>query len=44
MANVPALVAYEPIVELNIGHALIADAVFVSLEGAVRAFRTAIAR
>lgn len=44
VANVPALVRHEHIVELNIGHALIADAVFVSLEGAVRAFRAAIAR
>jgi pyridoxine 5-phosphate synthase len=41
--NVPALVAIPPIVELNIGHALISDAVFVGLADAVRAYRGAIA-
>ena len=40
--NVPALVRHREIVELNIGHALIADAVFLSLEGAVKAMRRAI--
>ncbi len=44
VANVQALIRCEAIVELNIGHALIADAVFLSLEGAVRAFRAALAR
>lgn len=43
LANVPALVAIREIVELNIGHAMIADAVFMSLAGAVRAMRLAIA-
>jgi pyridoxine 5-phosphate synthase len=41
-ANVPALVRIPEIVELNIGHAIIADAVFLSLGGAVRAMRDAI--
>jgi len=39
---VPGLVRHREIVELNIGHALIADAVFLSLEGAVQAMRRAI--
>jgi pyridoxine 5-phosphate synthase len=43
-ANVPALVAIPGIVELNIGHALISDAVFLGLRGAVRAFREAMVR
>jgi len=42
--NVPALVALPEIVELNIGHALVSDAVFVGLGAAVRAYRDAIAR
>jgi pyridoxine 5-phosphate synthase len=42
--NVPALVAIPEIVELNIGHALIADAVFVGIAEAVRAYRAAIER
>jgi pyridoxine 5-phosphate synthase len=42
--NVPALVAIPEIVELNIGHAVIADAVFVGLADAVRAYRAAIER
>jgi pyridoxine 5-phosphate synthase len=42
--NVPALVAIPEIVELNIGHAVVSDAVFVGLAGAVRAYREAIAR
>jgi pyridoxine 5-phosphate synthase len=40
--NVPALVAIPPIVELNIGHALVSDALFLGLDGAVRAYRAAI--
>lgn len=40
-ANVPALVKIEQIVELNIGHALISDAVFLSLREAVLEFRAA---
>lgn len=42
--NVPALVAIPVIVELNIGHALVADAVFLGMRNAVRAYREAIAR
>jgi len=34
----------EEIVELNIGHAIIADAVFLSLAGAVRAMLAAITK
>lgn len=42
-ANVPELLRAAPrIVELNIGHALVCDAVFLSLAGAVRAMRRAI--
>jgi pyridoxine 5-phosphate synthase len=41
-ANVPALLRAVPeIVELNIGHAIVADALFLSLGGAVRAMREA---
>jgi pyridoxine 5-phosphate synthase len=40
--NVPAIAAIAEIVELNIGHAVIADAIFSGLEGAVKAFRAAI--
>jgi pyridoxine 5-phosphate synthase len=43
-SNVPALVGIPEIVELNIGHAVISDAVFVGLAAAVRAYREAIAR
>ncbi|MBX3190328.1 MAG: pyridoxine 5'-phosphate synthase [Labilithrix sp.] len=39
--NVPALVAIPEIVELNIGHAVIADAVFSGLTAAVRAMLAA---
>jgi len=39
--NVSALVAVPEIVELNIGHAVIADAVFMGLGGAVRAMLAA---
>jgi pyridoxine 5-phosphate synthase len=42
--NVPALVALPEISELNIGHAVISDAVFAGLRGAVRAYREAIDR
>ncbi len=41
--NVPALVEIPEIVELNIGHAVISDAVFVGLVPAVRAYLDAIA-
>jgi pyridoxine 5-phosphate synthase len=43
-ANVPALVGLPQIVELNIGHAVISDAVFTGLQAAVRAYREAIDR
>jgi len=42
--NVPPLVAIPDIVELNIGHAVIADAVFLGMKGSVGAYRGAIAR
>jgi len=42
--NVDALVSIKEIVELNIGHAVIADAVFMSLGGAVKAMLAAIAK
>jgi pyridoxine 5-phosphate synthase len=42
--NVVDIAAIEPVVELNIGHAVIADAIFVGLERAVRDFRESIAR
>lgn len=42
--NVGALVAIPEVVELNIGHAVIADAIFLSLAGAVRAMQDAILR
>ncbi|MBX3260177.1 MAG: pyridoxine 5'-phosphate synthase [Labilithrix sp.] len=42
--NVGALVLIQEIVELNIGHAVIADAVFMSLGGAVKAMLGAIGR
>lgn len=42
--NVGALVSIPEIVELNIGHAVIADAVFLSLGGAVKAMLAAIAK
>jgi pyridoxine 5-phosphate synthase len=41
-ANVGALVRIPEIVELNIGHAVIADAIFLSIAGAVRGMRAAI--
>lgn len=42
--NVVAVAAIDSLVELNIGHALIADAVFMGLAGAVKGFRDAIQR
>jgi pyridoxine 5-phosphate synthase len=42
--NVPPLLAIPEIVELNIGHAVISDAVFLSLHGAVVAMREALTR
>ncbi len=42
--NVPALVAIPEVAELNIGHAVVADAVFVGMGDAVRAYESAIAR
>ncbi len=44
VANVPALVAIPEIVELNIGHAIVADSVFLSLDGAVKEMLGAIAQ
>jgi pyridoxine 5-phosphate synthase len=40
--NVPALVEIADIVELNIGHAVVSDAIFVGLEGAVAGYLKAI--
>ncbi|HEY4015420.1 MAG TPA: pyridoxine 5'-phosphate synthase [Polyangiaceae bacterium] len=42
--NVPAVVAIPFVEELNIGHAVVADAVFVGLTSAVRGFQDAIAK
>jgi len=42
--NLPALVSIPEIIELNIGHAVISDAVFVGLRSAVRAYLDAIGR
>jgi pyridoxine 5-phosphate synthase len=42
--NVPALVRIPEIVELNIGHAVVADAVFLGLAEATKAYRVAIER
>jgi pyridoxine 5-phosphate synthase len=42
--NVPAVVRIPTIVELNIGHALVSDALFLGIHGAVRAYREAIGR
>jgi pyridoxine 5-phosphate synthase len=42
--NVPALLEVPEIVELNIGHAVVADAVFLGLPGAVRAMLEAVTR
>ena len=40
----PALVAIPEVVELNIGHAVVADAVFVGMGDSVRAYEAAIAK
>ena len=40
--NVGAVAAIPEIVELNIGHAVVSDAVFLGMDGAVRAFRAAL--
>jgi pyridoxine 5-phosphate synthase len=42
--NVPALLGIDEIVELNIGHALVSDSVFLGLQETVRAYRRAIER
>ena len=42
--NVPNVAAIPQVEELNIGHAIIADALFMGLDGAVRAMRAAIER
>jgi pyridoxine 5-phosphate synthase len=42
--NVTALMAIPGIVELNIGHAIVSDAIFLGLRDAVRAYREAIER
>lgn len=42
--NVPAVSALPEVVELNIGHAVVAEAVLFGLERAVRGFRVAIER
>lgn len=42
--NVGPVVAISPVTEVNIGHSVIADAVFMGLEQAVRELRTAIDR
>lgn len=44
VANVPALLRMPEIVELNIGHAVVADAIFLSIGGAVRAMLHAMGR
>lgn len=43
-ATAEVMAAIEPIRELNIGHFLIGESIFVGLEGAVRQMRTAMAR
>jgi len=40
--NVGAVAALPEIVELNIGHAVVADAIFLGISGAVRAYRQAL--
>ncbi|HEY8089232.1 MAG TPA: pyridoxine 5'-phosphate synthase [Polyangiaceae bacterium] len=42
--NVPGVVAIPEVVELNIGHAVVADAVFLGMPAAVRAYQAAIDR
>ncbi len=41
VANVAPVAAIPQLAELNIGHSIIADAIFMGLEGAVRAMRAA---
>jgi pyridoxine 5-phosphate synthase len=41
VANVAPVAAIPHLAELNIGHSIIADAIFMGLEGAVRAMRAA---
>jgi pyridoxine 5-phosphate synthase len=41
-ANVGAVVRLPEVIELNIGHAIVADALFLSMGGAVKAMRDAI--
>jgi pyridoxine 5-phosphate synthase len=43
LASVGAITALPEIVEVNIGHAVVSDAVFLGIGGAVRAYRTAMA-
>ncbi len=43
LANVGAITALPEVVELNIGHAVVSDAVFLGMGGAVRAYRSAMA-
>ena len=40
-ANVGAIAALPEVVELNIGHAVVSDALFLGMGGAVRAYRSA---
>lgn len=42
--NVVAIAAIPELAELNIGHAIVADAIFMGLDAAVRAMRTAVER
>ncbi|MDQ6963395.1 MAG: pyridoxine 5'-phosphate synthase, partial [Mariprofundales bacterium] len=42
--NTPAIAAIEEIVELNIGHAIVSDAVMVGLAQSIAAFRRAMVR
>ncbi len=42
--NVPGLMEIPELVELNIGHAVVSDAVFLGLAGAVRGYREAMDR
>jgi pyridoxine 5-phosphate synthase len=43
IANVGAITALPEVVELNIGHAVVSDALFLGMGGAVRAYRSAMA-
>lgn len=42
--NVSAIARIPEIVELNIGHAIVSDAIFMGLDGAVRAMKAAVGR